>query len=142
MGSTSGHDWDLWFTGYAADGQREDPGPLAARYGPSFLAASPAGTGTFPNDAAFLEWLRQIRAGNLSAGLESMRVAATRELPLGAAFALVTVTWEARFRATGDRSVPFEISYLMTTAPEPKVVAYVSHEDQVEAMRRAGVSPA
>lgn len=133
------HDWESWFRGYAAEAEAEDPARLAARYGASFLAASPAGTATFPNDPAFLDWLRLVRAGNLAAGLVSMRVAGTRELPLGSAFVLVTVTWEATFRATGDRPISFDVSYLMTTADPPRVVAFVSHEDQEEAMRRAGL---
>lgn len=134
------HDWDAWFRGYAADGEREDPTALAARYGASFLAASPAGSAAFPNDAAFLDWLRGVRAWNVTAGLVSMGVVATREVPLGAAFALVTVTWEAVFRAAAERPIRFEVSYLMATDGAPKVLAYVSHEDQEVAMRRAGIA--
>lgn len=136
---TARFDWDGWFTGYAKDAEREDPGRLAARYGPSFLFAAPAGTATFPNDGAFLDWLRQVRAGNVASGLTAMGVVATREISLGTAFALVTVTWDARFQSTGDRPIQFEISYLMTTGAERTIVAYVSHEDQDEAMRRAGI---
>lgn len=134
-----GRDWTAWFEGYAADGDREDPSPLAARYGAAFLGASPAGSATWPNDGAFLDWLRRVRAGNHAAGLTSLRVAATREVPLGEAFALVTVTWEARYRATDDRPLRFEVSYLLATAGEPKVLAFVAHEDQEEAMRREGL---
>ena len=133
-------DWRAWFEGYAADGDRKDPSPLAARYGAAFLAAGPAGSATYPNDAAFLDWLRQMRAGNRAAGLVSMRVAATREVPLGEAFALVTVTWEATYRAAADRPIRFELSYVLTTAGEPKVLAFVAHEDQEEAMRREGLA--
>jgi hypothetical protein len=135
------HDWTRWFEGYAADADRDDPGALAARYGPSFLAASPSGTATFPNDAGFLAWLRGVREGNRAAGQTSLHVAATREIALGPAFALVTVTWEATYRTTGDRKIRFELSYLVTTAAEPKVVAFVAHEDQAEAMRREGLTP-
>jgi hypothetical protein len=133
------HDWNAWFRGYSADAEHVDPTALAARYGAAFLAASPAGSATFPNDDAFLAWLRAVREGNVAAGLLSMGVASTREVPLGPAFALVTVTWEARFRATGDRPIRFEVSYLVTTGESPKVLAFVSHEDQEDAMRRAGI---
>ena len=90
----------------------------------------------------WLKWLRQVRVQNTASGLVSMQVAGTRELKLGEAFALVTVTWEARFRATGERPIAFEISYLMTTGAQPTVVAFVSHDDQDEAMRRAGITTA
>lgn len=134
-------DWTAWFEGYAADAAREDPTALASRYASTFLAAAPAGHATFPNDAAFVDWLRRVREGNRAAGLTSLGVAATREVPLGPSFALVTVTWEATWRATGPRPIRFEISYLLETSGEPKVLAYVSHEDQEAAMRREGLSP-
>lgn len=133
--------WKAWFEGYAADAERDDPAPLAARYGEVFPAAGPGGHASFPNDAAFLDRLRRVREGNRAAGLTSMTVAATREIPLGPAFTLVTVTWESTWRATGARRITFEISYLLDTTGEPRVLAYVSHEDHQGVMRREGIVP-
>jgi hypothetical protein len=134
-------DWREWFAGYAADALSDDVAALAVRYAPSFLVAAPGTSETYRNDGRFLDWLRTVVAANRKAGMRSLEVVDLQELPLGDRHALVTVTWGARFARTGDRRTDFRISYVLADGSSPRILGYVSHEDQEQAMKAAGIAP-
>ena len=65
---------------------------------------------------------------------------AIRDVTLGPVHVLATVTWGARFEKTGDRTIDFEISYLLEEAGgEWRILSYISREDQDAAMAKAGL---
>ena len=117
-----------------------EPEKLADFYDTSFLAAGPKGGAAFKNDESFLAWLTELHAFNVKTGMTSMTVGEVGETPVGAGYALVTVTWAATFQRTGDMPIRFSISYLLRESEASlKVAAYISHEDQEEAMRANGL---
>lgn len=129
-----------YFERYARVALGPEPEKLAGFYDASFLAAGPKGGAAFNNDASFLAWLREVHAFNVRSGMTSMAVDGVGETPVSADYALVTVTWAATFRRTGDTPIPFSISYLLRASDEGlKVAVYVSHEDQEDAMRAHGL---
>ena len=72
-----------------------------------------------------------------------MTVGEIGETPFGAGYSLVTVTWAAAatFQRTGDVPIRFGISSLLRQSEAGvRVAAYVSHEDQEDAMRAHGLS--
>ena len=129
-----------YFRRYAAVSFGPEPEKLAEYYDQSFLAAGPKGGAAFRNDEAFLDWLRQVHGFNVKTGLTSMAAEGIDQVQVSADYTLVTVRWAATFRKTGDAPIRFSISYLLRqTESGFKVSAYVSHEDQEEAMRAHGL---
>jgi hypothetical protein len=128
---------EQFFSEYALAAGGDAPEALAAFYADSFLAAGPRGSAAFKNDAAFLDWLRDVRAFNLHTGLQSMRVVSVRETSISSLYTLATVTWAATFEKTADRPVTFEISYIVDlAAARPRIVAYLAHQDEEEELRK------
>ena len=116
------------------------PEQLSELYGEAFVAAGPEGTGAFTNDAAFRDWLRGVREGNVKSGMAEMNVVAVRDHPLADAFVLSTVTWGTRFEKTGDQLITFDISYMVNVmGDDPKIVGYFSHESQEAVKQKWGL---
>lgn len=136
------HDNDFlrYFRRYAATSLESEPEKLAEFYDQSFLAAGPKGGAAFRNDAAFLDWLRQVRAFNVESGMTSMTAEGVDQIQVSAGYTLVTVRWAATFQKSGDEPIRFSISYLLRESESGyKVAAYVSHDDQEDAMRAHGL---
>lgn len=129
-----------FFRQYALVSLGPQPEKLAAFYETSFLAAGPKGGAAFKNDEAFRSWLREVHAFNNRSGMTSMTAGEIEETPVSADYTLVTVEWAATFQRTRDLPIRFSISYLLRQSGEGlKVAAYVSHEDQEDAMRASGL---
>jgi hypothetical protein len=128
------------FEEYASTSLGPAPEELARFYGDSFLVAGPGGSAAFQNDDQFLAWLSQVHEFNEQAGMRSLEVVSVAETPVSHEYSLVRVEWGARFLKTGDELIQFEISYLLRLTQEtPKIVAYISHEDQEEVMKARGL---
>ena len=129
-----------FFREYASFSLGDDPAKLADLYEASFLAAGPKGGAAFKNDEAFLAWLRELHTFNAKTGMTSLSIGEIREMPVGAGYSLATVTWAATFHRTGATPIRFKISYLLRDAESRlRVAAYISHDDQEDAMRAHGL---
>lgn len=130
-----------FFERYAQLSLGDKPEQMAKYYDTSFLVAGPKGVATFTNDEKFLAWLREVHDFNVQSGMRSMTVHdVSGSTPVGPDYQLVTVEWAATFERTGDEPIRFSISYLLRRADGAfKIAAYVSHEDQKEAMRENGL---
>jgi hypothetical protein len=98
---------EQFFAQYATLSLGDDDGALAALYAPTFFVAGPKGSMTFANDAAFLDWLRRVRAFNRQHGMRALSPAAVREMMLSPLHVFAQVRWAARFEKTGDRAIEF-----------------------------------
>jgi hypothetical protein len=129
-----------FFERYAEISTGSHPEDLAALYAPTFIVGGPTGSQAFTNEDAFLGWLRQVADGNRAAGLRSMRPLEVRDQALSAIHTLATVRWGAQFARTGDRVIAFTIAYLLERKDEAwLILAYLSEEDQEDAMKREGL---
>lgn len=130
-----------FFERYARASFGGEPERLADFYDDSFLAAGPAGGAAFNNDDSFLAWLRDVRVFNQKSGMTSLAVESIEEeAQIGHAYQLVTVTWVSTFERTGETPIRFRISYIIRMGADGRrVAAYISHEDQLEAMRQKGL---
>lgn len=53
---------------------------------------------------------------------------------------IAEVEWAAKYKKTGAQLIHFEITYLLQfVEKQPKILAYVSHEDQEKAMIEYGI---
>jgi hypothetical protein len=106
--------FEAFFRDYASTSRDPSAERIAAFYAPSFIAGGPQGSAVFNNDAAFLDWLRNLHQFNERSGLVSVAVVSVATpLSLSPRHALVSVEWGMRFRKTGDRLITFRIAYLM-----------------------------
>ena len=116
------------------------PDALAHLYASTFIVAGPTGSRSFANDARFIEWLREVAAFNRQHGMRDLMAVAIRDVELSPLHTLATVTWGARFEKTGDRTIEFEISYLLEKADDEwRILAYVSRSDQSAEMAKEGL---
>ncbi|MGE0494939.1 MAG: hypothetical protein AB7S38_37375 [Vulcanimicrobiota bacterium] len=132
--------WNDFFADYAAATMEGEPQDIARFYGPGFVAASPSGSYGALNDDSFLTWLKGIQQFNARTGMSHMRPVDTSEqAQVGPHHCLVLVRWGARF-ASLENEVFFEISYLLHRSQDgPRIIAYVSHEDQQTRMQEEGL---
>lgn len=133
------HDWQRFFEAYARHTTQAQAEQLAAMYGEGFVAAGPRGSYAAKNDEAFICWLHEIFRLNQNSGMVAMRPVHCQPVDISPHYQLVKVRWAASFASRQDE-IEFDISYLIFVAEaEPKIVGYVSHEDQQERMRREGL---
>jgi ketosteroid isomerase-like protein len=132
-------DWAQFFTDYAAASRSDDVERVAGFYADGFVVAGPRGSSTYKNNAAFRKWLKQVFEFNQTSGMESLEVLSTEAAPISGEYTQVTVTWASRFRKTGDEPITFRITYFVEHIGAPKILGYISHEDQAEAMKAKGL---
>ena len=54
---------------------------------------------------------------------------------------MVTVHWGASFKKTGDEFIEFDVSYIVQeTGDEPKIILFIAHQDEEEAMKELGLT--
>jgi hypothetical protein len=103
-------------------------------YADNFIAAGPKGVISQSrkefdaNAEKAAEYYR--RVGQKSAEIKSMK-----ETWFGEYYAMVTIHWAAHFEKL-DKPYEFDVSYLVKlTSKDPKIILFISHEDEEEAMK-------
>ncbi len=131
---------DQFFTRYAELSTGPQPEALAGLYAPTFIVGGPGGSQAFANDRQFLDWLGRVAAFNREHGMRHLAPVSTEGLELSPIHTLATVRWGARFDKTGDRTIEFEISYLLErSAGDWRILSYISRTDQNAEMAKAGL---
>jgi hypothetical protein len=119
---------------------RSEPEPHANLYANEFIAAAPSGSAVYKNDNQFLEWLNQVYDFNEKTGMESIQVISVHENPITNQYSLATVEWGAKYKKTEGELICFEITYLLQFLEnQPKILAYIDHEDQQKVMKERGL---
>jgi len=134
-------DWTRFFREYAAANQAHDAAGVAGFYAEGFLVAGPTGARAFENDDTFREWLGQLFEFNEQVGLERLDVAGVRASAIDERHVLVAVDWVMRFSKIDAGPVPFRICYIVSLVDRgsPKLIGYISQEDQQDLMKRRGL---
>jgi hypothetical protein len=103
-------------------------------YADNFIAAGPKGVISQSrkefdaNAEKAAEYYRKV--GQKSAEIKSMK-----ETWFGDKYAMVTIHWAAHFEKL-DKPYEFDVSYLVQlTGNHPKIIFFISHEDEEEAMK-------
>lgn len=115
-----------------------DAGAIARAFAPQLLEAAPAGSRTLANDEAFRaaieEWLALLRR----AGIRDVKTLQIDPMPLSAGYALARIRWSLWFtpEGRGDFVEEFLVDYLLDLRAEPRITAYVVHDDEADIRRR------
>ena len=111
----------------------------ATFFADTFISAGPKGT-IAQSKKEFLSKAKQAADFYRSVGMEYGKILSTKENPLGDHHSVVTVHWGVKFRKTGYKLIEFDVSYIVDkTGPEPKIVMFVAHQDEEEAMKNLGL---
>lgn len=111
---------------------------IAGLYAEQFVAAGPKGVISQGRDV-FLDNADKAAEFYRSVGQESAELLSAKETWFGDFYVMVTIHWGARFRSLPE-PVEFDVSYLVQLTDEtPKIILFISHEDEQEAMTRLGL---
>lgn len=72
-------------------------------------------------------------------GFKFARVISLEQYPISENYALVKIHWRVVFTGNGERIVEFDVSYIVHQGSiEPKVVMFITHQDESQFMQRLG----
>lgn len=111
---------------------------VAGLYATNFVAAGPKGVISQDRET-FLANADKAAEFYRSVGQKSAEMKAAKETWFGDKYAMVTIHWAVTF-ASLAKPVEFDVSYLVQlTDDTPKIILYISHEDEQETMQKLGL---
>ena len=114
---------------------------IAELYTDTFISAGPEGT-IAQNKNDFLYKAKQASEFYKSIGQNSAKILSKSEIPVSKEYTMVTVHWGVTFEKTGDKVIQFDVSYIVQeTGNEPKIILFITHQDEEEAMKKLGLQP-
>ncbi len=130
---------DTLFKQYEKAFDRLDLKAIAGYYADTFISAGPNGIIT-QNKKEFEEKAEQAVDFYRSVGQKSARIISKRIMPICDKYTMVVVRWGVTFENTGAKTIEFDVTYIVyETADDAKVVFFISHEDEQEAMNKLGL---
>ncbi len=108
-------------------------------YADTFISAGPKGV-IAQNKKEFEEKAEQAVDFYHSVGHKSARIISKRTMPICDKYTMVVIRWGVTFEKTGPKIFEFDITYIVyETEEEARVVLFISHEDEEEAMKKLGL---
>ena len=132
---------DKLFENYEQDFNNLDFRRIALNYPESFISAGPKGS-IAQGRTEFEEKAEEAAGFYRSIGQKSARIISKEVIHISNEYCLVTVHWSVIFEKTGEQPVEFDVSYLVQEIQdEMKIILFISHEDEMEAMKKLGLKP-
>ena len=129
---------DTLFKEYETALDKLDVKTISGYCADSFISAGPKGSITqSPKD--YEKKAEQVNKFYKSVGRNSARIISKRVMPICNEYSMVVVRWGITFNKTGNKLIEFDISYIVQeTGSEPKIILFISHEDEETAMKKLG----
>lgn len=113
----------------------------AELYADDFIAAGPKGIISQKREE-FLANAGKAAEFYRSVGQQSAKALSMKDTWFGEDYVMVTIHWGVTFEKL-DKPVEFDVSYLVQlTEAEPKIILFISHEDEEEMMKELGLKAA
>jgi hypothetical protein len=110
----------------------------ARLYAENFIAAGPKGIISKTRDE-FVKNADKAAEFYRSVGQEKAEIKSMKETWFSDNYVMVTIHWAAHFKSL-EKPVEFDVSYLVQlTDDKPKIILFISHEDEQETMKKLGV---
>lgn len=141
METTVREDIRAFFDRYQKLGNAKDYKEQAKMHGKYMLALGPKGMMGHKN-TAISRFMFALTMSSHAKKIEmtSLRIMSLQEQAITPFCSLVKVGWGTTFKKTGEQLIEFDISYLVRRGPEGlEIVFYVTHEDEMEALKRYGL---
>jgi hypothetical protein len=111
----------------------------AAFFADTFISAGPRGA-IAQSKVEFLKLAKQAADFYRKVGQKSAKIVSADEMPVSDHYSLVKVHWGVKLLKTGDKLIEFDVSYLVQkTRPEPKIILFIAHQDEQQAMQELGL---
>ena len=135
---------EQFFARYEKGANNFDPALIRSQFAQCFMMADPNGAQCGQNDERFAAAIPQRQALFRQIGFQSARVLDIDETPLDGNYTMAKVHWHLVFDKDGKLlDFRFYCTYILYDAGGgPKVVFYLSHEDEQKVMGEAGLLPA
>lgn len=131
------------FDRYASASSSGDVEAIAAAYAETYVEASPGSVTAHTVDATYRKALvERFELLNQQLGFAGVDIEIASITEFAPSHYIVEARWHMRFDPAGKSPVTsaFSISYVVRLEEDrPKILAYVSHEDEEAVMRRDGV---
>ena len=115
----------------------ENQVPLFAEH---FISAGPRGS-IAQNRDHFVQMAKRVSDFYRKVGQTGAKILSMKETPISDEYSFVHVHWGATFKKTGDKPVEFDVTYIMQkTGPEPKIIMFIAHQDEEQAMKDLGLT--
>ena len=135
-----------FFARYEDGANSFDPELVASQFTDPCMGGDPNGVASWRNDAAFRAAIPQRQRFMQGIGFRFARVLDVAATPLDDRYTMARVHWHLRFEKTpgAPQDFRFHITYFLfdpDSGTGPKVAFYISHEDEQQVMREAGLLP-
>lgn len=109
-------------------------------YAKKFIGADPNGAKVFRNGVLFRLFAGWGMKRYKKLGMNSAKILSLTETPISEHYTLVKTHYGVKFRKTGDKLIEFDVSYLVCLVEkEPKIILFISHEDEHKTMKELGL---
>ena len=135
---------ESFFARYEEGANTFDPALMASLYTAEFMAGDPNGVSCGRNDQALREAFVKRKAMFQRIGFKSAKVLNVDATPLDERYTMAKVHWHMRFEKEPGHPLDFRffITYvLFDDGSGPKAAFWISHEDEQQVMRDAGLIP-
>lgn len=108
----------------------------ALMFSDTFISAGPKGA-IAQSKKEFVEQAAAASAFYKKVGQNYAQILGLDMIPISDQYTMVNVHWGVTFHKTGDLVVEFDVSYIVQeTGDEPKIIMFVAHQDEDEAMKK------
>jgi hypothetical protein len=135
---------EAFFARYERAANSFDPDIVTSEFWDCFMGADPNGVLCIKNDDTFRKAIPQRHAFFQQIGFRSARILGVTETPLDERYTMAKVHWHMTFEKQSGHPLDFKffITYvLFDIGTGPKIVFYISHDDEQKVMRDAGLIP-
>lgn len=107
-----------------------------------FISAGPKGS-IAQGREEFMKLSHQAADFYRGIGQTGARIVSMKETRISDQYSMVTIHWAATFKKLGDKPVEFDVSYFVqeTDPSNPKIIMFIAHQDEDQAMKELGVAP-
>ena len=119
-------------------------GPPYSQYTDEFMGGGPNGVACGKNDEDLRNAIAKRHSFFQEIGFRSAKILGLEETPLDGHYTMVKVNWKMVFEKEEGRPLDFKfyITYfLFDSGSGPKVVFWISHDDEQKVMQEAGLIP-
>lgn len=129
---------DQLFNGYGQSFSALEMRRVAELYSDHFIAAGPKGV-ISQSRSEFLDNADKAAEFYRAVGQQKAELKAATETWYSEHYVMVTIHWAVTFK-TLPKAVEFDVSYLVQLTDEtPKIILFISHEDEGEKMKELGL---
>lgn len=131
---------DILFKQYESAFNKLDLNSISGFYADTFISAGPKGT-IAQSKHEFEKKAKEAVEFYKSVGQNSARIISKRTIPISNEYSMVVIRWGVTFAKTGSKVIEFDVSYFVQEIDEPRIIMFISHEDEETAMGKLGIRP-